>query len=178
MKPRPTRTQLLLEHLLNLNGPPPAVKIGDPVIAVDTREQRPYVFGRSVPMVVKCLPAGDMAPLGAESRCAIDRKALGDFVRCITVDRERFARELAKLATYETAAIVVEANLSDVMRRKYRAQVDPQVVIGAAASIFVRYRVPVFFCGDRYSGSDFSLRVLRKFWEQKMKDTPAEVANG
>ena len=121
-----------------------------PVIAIDTREQEPYGFDPSrVTTVRKALPAGDYSLAGRESEVAVERKSLDDFVATAIHARERFARELRRLAAYDLACVVVEASLEDVVAHRYRSAADPRAVFGSVLSIVVDHRVPVFFCGDR-----------------------------
>ncbi len=136
-------------------------------LALDTREQIVGHVPLNVPVVVAKLPMGDLSVPGFETRVAIDRKQLGDFIGCITQDRERFARLLTRMAELEFAAVVVEATLADVRNRKYRSQVEPQFVIGAAARITTKYGVPVFFCGSVDSTMDYAIRLLRCWWRDR-----------
>ncbi len=120
------------------------------VIAIDTREQEPYGFDASrVTTVRKALPAGDYSLAGRETEVAVERKSLEDFVATAVHARERFARELRRLAAYDFACVVVEASMEDVLAHRYRSGADPRSVFGAALSIVVDHRVPVFFCSDR-----------------------------
>ncbi len=77
-------------------------------VALDTREQVIGPVPLDIPVVVAKLPVGDLSVPGYESRIAIDRKQLGDFIGCITWERDRFARLLTKMADYDFAAVVVE----------------------------------------------------------------------
>ncbi len=120
------------------------------VIAIDTREQEPYGFDPSrVATVRRALPAGDYSLAGRETDVAIERKTLEDFVSTALHARERFARELRRLASYDFACVVVEASMEDVLLHRYRSAAHPHAVFGAMLSILVDHRVPVFFCGDR-----------------------------
>ena len=120
------------------------------VIAVDTREQEPYSFDPSrVSTVRRALPAGDYSLAGRETDVAIERKSLEDFVGTAIHGRERFARELRRLAAYDFACVVVEAEMEDVLSHRYRSAADPRSVMGATLSVILDHRVPVFFCGDR-----------------------------
>jgi len=120
------------------------------VIAIDTREQERYGFDASrVTTVRKALPAGDYSLVGKETEVAVERKSLEDFVATAVHARERFARELRRLASYDFACVVVEASMEDVLLHRYHSGADPRAVFGAALSIVVDHRVPVFFCGDR-----------------------------
>jgi ERCC4-type nuclease len=136
-------------------------------VALDTREQLIGPISLDVPIIVRKLPIGDLSVVGFEERIAIDRKQLGDFIGCVTWERERFTRLLKQMQTLDFAAVVVEATVADVRARKYRAQVEPGFVLGAAAKITTRYRVPVFFCGSLESSTDFAVRLLRTWWRDR-----------
>ncbi len=136
-------------------------------IALDSREQIVGFVPLAIPIVVGKLPMGDLSVPGFEDRVAVDRKQLGDFIGCVTRDKERFARLLEKMATIEFAAVVVEASFADVRARKYRSQVEPAFVIGAAARITTKYGVPVFFCGSLDTATDFAVRLLRCWWRDR-----------
>lgn len=136
-------------------------------IALDTREQVVGPIPMTVPIVVGKLPFGDLSVPGFEQRIAIDRKQLGDFIGCVTRERDRFTRLLERLAGLDFAAVVVEASFADVRARKYRAQVDPSFVVGAAARITTQYGVPVFFCGSLEASTDFAVRLLRCWWKRR-----------
>jgi ERCC4-type nuclease len=133
-------------------------------VAVDSREQRPWVFGDSVPVLTKALAAGDYAPLGFESQCVIERKSIGDFVGCVTWQRERFVRELERLQSYRFACVIVEANICDVYARRYRSRVHPNSVVGSAVAFSVDYSVPVFWASNPEHAADLALRILKRWW--------------
>jgi len=134
------------------------------VIAIDTREQEPYGFDPSrVATVRRALPAGDYSLAGRETDVAIERKTLEDFVSTALHARERFARELRRLASYDFACVVVEASMEDVLQHRYRSAAHPSAVFGAMLSILVDHRVPVFFCGDRQVACRFVEDLLARY---------------
>lgn len=133
-------------------------------LKIDTREQLVGFIPRAIPVVVAKLPVGDLSVPGFEHRAAIDRKQLGDFITCLTRDKERFARLLNKMSELEFAAIVVEATIADVRARKYKNNVEPQFVLNAAAFITAKYGVPVILCGSLDASTDYSIRLLRAWW--------------
>jgi DNA excision repair protein ERCC-4 len=147
-------------------------------LALDTREQIIGFVPLEIPIVVGKLPMGDLSVPGFEDRAAIDRKQIGDFIGCVTRDKERFTRLLEKMSKLDFAAIVVEATLADVRARKYRNDVPPAFVIGAAAKITAKYDVPVFFCGSLDSTTDFAVRLLRFWWREKRHGQPKLKAVG
>jgi ERCC4-type nuclease len=125
------------------------------VIIIDTREQEPYAFGPAITPQRRALAAGDYSVEGLEGTVAVERKSVDDFVKTVIRERERFARELDKLATYDSACIVVEGSLSDLLEANYRSGAHPNSVLGAAVSIIVDRRVPIYFCGDRQAARTF-----------------------
>ena len=138
-----------------------------PTIIVDTREQQPYEFlcGR-VRVERRALPAGDYSLAGLEHSVAVERKTAEDFVSTVIRDRDRFRKELVKLAEYDHACVVVEANLDDIFSGDYRCGAHPNSVFGAAMSIIIDYGVPVYFCSNRQIArrfvEEYLLRCLRK----------------
>ena len=135
-----------------------------PVFVVDTREQLPYAFDPECVTVLRCaLPAADYSLEGHEDRVGIERKSLNDFVNTVIRERERFKRELEKLREYDLACVVVEADLRDVIRGRYRSQVHPNAILGGAMAIFVDYGIPVLFCSDREIAARFVMGLLLRY---------------
>ena len=133
-------------------------------IVVDTREQRPYEFDPAHFVTVRrALPVGDYSLEGHEAQVAIERKSLDDFVSTVIGQRERFGRELRVLRGYELGCVVVEGSLEDILAQRYRSRAHPNSVLGAALSIIVDYRVPVFFCGDRQLAVHFAAGLLGRY---------------
>ncbi len=139
-----------------------------PVVIADTREQEVYTFSPTrITTVRRALPAADYSLLGLEARVAVERKSLKDLVDTVIRDRERFERELSRLATYDASCVVVEANLPDVLDHRYRSGAHPASVLGAVLAIVVDHGIPVFFCGDRATARAFTegylLRCYKRF---------------
>ena len=125
-------------------------------IIVDTREQEPYSFDpRLAASVRRALPAGDYSVAGLEDAVVVERKALDDFVSTVIHSRERFRKELRKLAAYRASCIVVEAGVVDVLLHRYRGGAHPSAVMGSALSIILDFHVPVFFCSNRQAACQF-----------------------
>ena len=149
-------------------------------VVVDTREQEPYVFDpQCVAVTRRALPAGDYSIEGREDSVAVERKTLEDFVSTVIRSRKRFTRELQRLAGYEAACIVVEADLSDILGGRYRSGAHPNAVLGTILSIVVDFDIPVFFCSDRQAACRFVEGFLLRFhrkelrrWEEEQKATP------
>lgn len=130
------------------------------VVAIDTREQRPYRFARSE---VRRLETGDYSVVGLEDRVAIERKSLPDAYGCIGHDRERFQRELERLAVLDYAAIVIESSLRGFLQPPPFSKLHPRSALCSVLAWSVRYRIPVFFADDREHGAALTYRLLQYF---------------
>jgi len=130
-------------------------------IVIDTREGEPYSFDpRLAGAVRRALAAGDYSLAGLEDQVAVERKTLDDFVSTVIHQRRRFREELRKLSRYRAACVVVEAELLDVLGKRYRSEARPEAVIGATLSILLDYGVPVAFCGNRQAACHFTQAFL------------------
>jgi len=135
---------------------------GEFTIVVDSREQQPYEFACQT--VRSKLDAGDYSVVGLERRVAVERKSLRDFVTTVIHERQRFGRELERLAQYESTCIVVEADLDALLRQRHTEDlrsVSPAAVLGAALHISFRYGVPVYWCGSRAAACAYTEAYLR-----------------
>jgi DNA excision repair protein ERCC-4 len=122
----------------------------DPVIVIDTREQRPYSFSTRVAgSVRKALPAGDYSVAGRETEIAIERKTMDDYIATIVHARTRFSRELAALRQYRHAWIVVEGSLDDLLRGRYASRAHPNAVLALTTQIMCASGIPVLFAHSR-----------------------------
>jgi len=149
-------------------------------VVIDTREQEPYSFPpRRFLVERRALPAGDYSLAGLEHVVAVERKTAEDFVHTVIRDRDRFRRELLKLAEYDRACVVVEAGLDDLLSGAYRSGAHPSSVVGAALSIIVDYGIPVYFCSDRQCARRFVEEYLLRYHrrsealcQQQQQNTP------
>lgn len=92
----------------------------------DFREQAPFAFsGLPVEVEVGALEAGDYSVRGFERRVAVERKELQDLVGCLSGERDRFERELARLRGYDSAAVIVEEPMSALRQGRYRGHLNP-----------------------------------------------------
>jgi DNA excision repair protein ERCC-4 len=133
-------------------------------VVVDTREQLPYSFDPERVVATRgALRAGDYSLVGLENRVAVERKSLDDFVSTVIRDRDRFRRELDRLRELEAACVVVEGNLSDLLRGSYSGGAHPSSVFGSALSIIVDHEIPVYFCSDRQAALRFVEGFLLRF---------------
>ena len=131
------------------------------VVAIDTREQKPYRFARSE---VKTLASGDYSIVGLEDRIAVERKTKQDAYSSLGQGRARFERELQRLARFDYAAVVIETSLPDFLRAPAFSRMNPRAAARSMIAWSVKYRVCVFFAGDRRHGNALTRQLLEKFW--------------
>jgi DNA excision repair protein ERCC-4 len=155
-----------------------------PPIVIDTREQTPWTFnkglvverfGMAFPTQVDTLDTGDYAVRGLEDRARIERKTLEDFVRSVTAERERFWRELERLAAFPVRAVVIEGSIREVetlgtTRCRLRSQASPQSVIGSATAIWADFGIPVCWAGHRALAEYTAAWALRRVWLRHLKE--------
>ena len=136
-------------------------------IVIDSREQIPYEFS-GVECIVKGLSSGDYSIENLEDEVAVERKNLSDAYGSIGVGRERFERELARLSEMTYAAIVIESSLKDFLVAPAYSDLNPKAAIGSLLAWSVKFRLPIFFCGDRAHAQATTLKLLEKYAKYKM----------
>lgn len=129
-------------------------------VVIDSREQQPYEFPGSV---VKGLATGDYSIQGFEDRVAIERKSLQDAYASLGGGRKRFERELQRLSKLSYAAIVIESTLEEFLKGPAFSQMNPKAAVNSIIAWSVKYRVCVFFAGNRILGKALTYRLLEKF---------------
>jgi hypothetical protein len=112
------------------------------------------------------LATGDYSLVGMETRVAVERKSLADLFMTLGKGRARFGRELERLAAFEFAAVVVEAEWSTVlMAPPERSRLDPRTIFHSVAAWSVRYpRVHWFTVPGRAMGEVTTARLLDWFY--------------
>lgn len=133
-------------------------------IIIDTREQTPFTFGPEVETEPGTLQTGDYSLSGLESLVSVERKSLPDLVACCGPERTRFKRELQRLRAYRCRAVVIEADLADVVGHRYRANIHPAAIMGSVASWQSRFETPFNFAGPH--GAQFVEALFRNFLTQ------------
>jgi ERCC4-type nuclease len=137
-----------------------------PILLVDTREQDPLKFApykeRFGAIVKMKLDAGDYSVLGHENAISFERKSLGDLVSTLTQpkNRDRFFRELDRLAHHRYAAIIVEASYAQVASPYQYTRVKPATVLGLLQAIQTRYNIDVIFSGSRAGSEEIMIKKI------------------
>ena len=133
-------------------------------IVVDSREQLKFLFAEyPVEVVPGALMAGDYSLAGLESLVAVERKSLADLVMCLGRERPRFERELERLRGFESAAVVVESPLADLVAGEYRSALNPKAAYESVVAFMCRYRLTFYFAQDRRGAERFTYSFLRHF---------------
>lgn len=167
-----------------------AVAVAPFTVVVDTREQLPWTFaGVSadadrgggnlvVPVVVAGLPAGDYSIRGFETRIAVERKSLCDLYGTVGQGRDRFVRELERLAEYDFAAVVVEAEWSEIYGKPPPHTVlKPKTIFRSMLAWQQRYpRVHWLFWPGRAAAEVVGYRVLERWWREREKEGGTDSA--
>ena len=154
------------------------------VILTDTREQSPFTFegiradsNRSYrPLVIETrratLKQGDYSIMGLEDRIAIERKSKADLFGTLSAGRDRFERELERLADCVAwSAVVVEAELSEILASPPEfSNLLPKTVVRSVLSWMLDFpTVHWLFAPDRRRAELLCYRIFEKAWKRAMK---------
>ena len=144
--------------------------MGSLKLIVDSREKKPYDFTKYGATVERAtLPVADYSLPGFQDRVGVERKSLGDLIACLSRERERFERELAKLRCYDLAAVVVECAIDDVRRGSYRSEMQPNAILQSIFAFQIRWKVPFIWAGSRAGGEYVTHGLLSKYRDETAK---------
>lgn len=155
-----------------------------PAVVIDTREQSPYAFARipadahqgvgllAVRTEVRTLKSGDYSLAGYEARVAVERKSAADLFGTVGQGRERFERELERLHGMQFAAVVVEAEWSEILGSPPpHTQLQPKTIFRSVLAWQQRFtRVHWWFVPGRSAGEKTTFRVLERFWKERQEE--------
>lgn len=161
-------------------------------VLVDVQEKHPFSFSEitganGIPMLVptqwKALGTarGDYSIAGHEGRVHVERKSLDDAHGTILgwgERRERFVAELENLAAMESAAVVLETSVDELLATapqhgKRTASENRKTLFRQILAWQQDYRVPWFFAGSRQLAEVATFRVLERYWRQQEKTDKA-----
>ena len=140
-------------------------------ILIDTREQKPYSFETEA--VTGTLATGDYSIAGLQDHIAIERKTIDDLIGCLSKGRDRFERELFRGKSLDYFALVVEADLSDIAKGAYRSKMLPRAVLQSLMAFSIRYKMPIWFVGNRQYGQRITESLLTKYVREVEKKCEA-----
>jgi len=146
------------------------------IILRDTREQTGYDFACITPppvVEVATLATGDYSLKGLESQITIERKSLSDAFGTFGRGRRRFQLELERMAGYQFAAVIIEADWHTIVRRPpARSKLNPKTVLASIIAWSQRFRVHFFTCPDRHFAERFTYRLLDRFYRDQSGSNP------
>jgi len=134
------------------------------VVVQDTREQHPLRFPHCE-VEVATLPTGDYsAKVGGRSLhdvVAIERKSVSDLLGCIGSQRERFERELERLAQLRYRALLIEGTLAEVAAGLPCSRLSENQILGSLLAWCWKYGAPPIFAGNRTYAARVVATLLR-----------------
>ena len=138
------------------------------IVLVDTREQEPLDL-RPLTVERATLSTGDYSIRGGEGIVAIERKSLPDLLACVGRERERFDREMHRIAAYPCRALVVEATWPEIEAGDWRSEVTAAAVLGSLLG-WMMAGVPVLMAGTHERAGRYVARLLllaaRRRWRE------------
>ncbi len=157
-------------------------------VVVDNREQRPFDFlglrcdqadgggPLTIPTVRGTLASGDYSLQGFETRVAVERKSLADLYSTLGQGRDRFERELERLAAMEFAAVVIEATWPELCADPPpHTELPPKIVFRSILAWSVRYpRIHWFPAGPRRLAEVTTFRLLERFLKEHLHEGRGE----
>lgn len=157
-------------------------------IVVDNQEQMPWRFtdlrqreshgGKIIiaPLVTgRHLHTGDYSIEGMEHLVAVERKSKTDLFGTLGRGRDRFKRELERMAAMQWSAVVVEADWQSILDDPpERSGVAPEAIEGTILSWMHKYpKTHWVLCPHRRHAEHVTLRLLMQFHRRHIRDTQA-----
>lgn len=140
------------------------------LIVVDTREQKPLIFGCDC--VRKKLHVGDY---GAEMQgilhtTVFERKSIGDLFGTLTFGYDRFRREMLKATDLEIKLIIaIEGSKEKVLKGYSHSARDPESIIKQLETIKTKYGVNHMFFPSRISMANYIVDYYVIEYEKHLK---------
>jgi len=131
-----------------------------PRILIDTREQDPLPIAR-YPSARGTLTTGDYSFAGGEHLFTVERKSIPDLVRSLTIERERFTRELERMRGYRFARLLVIGAPGQIEEGRYRSRTPPKAILHSLYSVEAKY-LPVVWAPTPQEGAELVERW--SFW--------------
>lgn len=161
------------------------------IVLCDSREQQPYDFGGLLadakqdnrPLAVRwartTLASGDYSlaiddprqagqAMSLQHLVAVERKSISDLFGTLGQDRERFERELERLAQMQFAAVVIEASWQDILLDPpQHSALNVKTIHRSVIAWQQRYpRVHWWPCGSRRLSEITTFRILERFYKE------------
>lgn len=145
-------------------------------IVVDTREQAPYLFEtlranadkKNARYAVKihrlAVPVGDYTIFGYP-RVAVERKSKADLFGSVS-KRENFEARLSRMDELDYAAVVIEAEWSEILSNPPRhSKLNPKSLFRTVLAWKQRFKgVHWYAMPGREAGEATTFRILERYW--------------
>lgn len=134
----------------------------DPItLIVDTREPWPHPWAKWLPSHITLdrapLDTGDLALAGLPDAAVVERKTVSDFLGCLTSNRERFERELARSRHVGRFIVIVEGSLHQCITD--RSGLSEASLLGTVAAWSRRF-CPILYAGTERHAAELAFRFL------------------
>jgi len=167
-----------------MNTPPPLVYTPPFQIVADQREKKIWDFAgitrrikkRDVPVeinvVLKHLKTGDYSIEGMEDVIAVERKSTADLINTISQNRDRFVRELERMAAFQHAFVIIEGDWRGVLLAcKAKSNFNPK----SLDSLIIRWQlkfptVQWLWRPNRFTAAKSCYKILSLFYKDHLRN--------
>lgn len=147
----------------------------------DTREQNGLEFDSDdycTGVIDKKLDTGDYSLLGMESRFVLERKATPAEI-AHNVLEDRFIRELERLSSFESAHIIIQAELVDILRypfgsnsgvpvsKQSRIKMRGKFILKKLIEFQQKFKIHIWFAG--MNAEDLAMSLFKQAWFNRGK---------
>lgn len=154
----------------------------DPIIIIDTREQKPWSFEDHATAHRK-LDTGDYSVEGLEHLLAIERKRnVAEIANNIT--ESRFKDVIDRLKAFKYAFILLEFDLNNVLeypigstipkRLWAKIRISPQYILKNIIDLQVEHGIHVIFCGSSSNAEKTALSIMKRVHKLHPPEKPQE----
>lgn len=145
-------------------------RIKQMVVLIDTREQQPYKFPNHE---IQGLKTGDYSiefdGKSYENEVVIERKGnVSEIYSAAGSGRERFERELERLAVIPNKFILAEFDYMDLVNAQPPGLLDAQSVYGSIIKWHLYYGVPFIFCKNRVNARSYMYKYFYNYVKWKI----------
>lgn len=156
-------------------------------VIIDNREQNPVLHDKAgspgfpdLEVAWGTLKTGDYSidgfntPESPHSIC-IERKSLPDLFGSTGRDRERFEREIVRMAEFDHAEIVIEADLTAIFKTPPPlSEMLPKAVYRSLVAFSQRHRIHIWPCPNRMFAERHIYISLKRFFDDRQKNGKME----
>lgn len=115
-------------------------------------------------------------PRSPHSIC-IERKSLADLFGSTGRGRKRFEREIVRMAEFDHAEIVIEADLAAVFRSPPElSEMLPKAVYRSLIAFSQRFGIHIWPCPNRAFAERHIYISLKRFWDDRQRNGKMEFS--